>query len=604
MSIKKLFSVASLLVIASLIIGACGPAAPQAATPVVQTVVIAGTPQTVVVTATPEAVEKAKVLRINLGTYPEIIDPQKSSFVNEIGNLRMIYEGLTRLDEHLNTVPGQAESWVANADASEFTFKLRSGLKYSDGSLLNAKRFEYSLTRNIDPETAGEYGTITNEIAGAEEWQAADIAAPDYDRQAYVDALGVKALDGAGNACTDYEQADCLTLKVTLRKPAPYFPTILGIWVTFPAKEELIAEGGENWWNSSVYQIGNGPFILKTVEPFVRTYFTPNPNYWAGTPKVEVEFRYIVDTAVAFEAYKNNELDMIDLVGEDLDAVNADPDLSAQKLVYAGSCTFVIKFGLASQYTAPDGSTYDSPFLDKKVREAFAYGFDAQSWADDLDAGLSAPTQTWIPLGFPGYDPDETSWKFDPDKAKAALAESSFGSPDALNKLGLKLTFGDTPRNRQRSEWLVNNYKQVLGVDISLDPVEPTTFTALTKDPKTFPLLARQGWCADYPDPQNWLSVYWKSDTTFAKRQGYVNPDFDALVAQADVEPDAAKRADLYLQAQRLLIQDAPSAFGYNSTNSYLVKPWVKGLLLTPQDADYVGSYAPLNIDIDTSMLP
>ena len=85
-----------------------------------------------------------------------------------------------------------------------------------------------------------------------------------------------------------------------------------------------------------------------------------------------------------------------------------------------------------------------------------------------------------------------------------------------LNALGLKLTFGDTARNRARNEWIVANYKTNLGVDITLDPVDATTFTALTKDPDTYPLLARQGWCADYPDPQNWLSVYWKYGTFFA----------------------------------------------------------------------------------------
>ncbi len=82
-----------------------------------------------------------------------------------------MYEGLTKLDGKLATVPGAAEKWEYNTEQTELTFSLRKGQKYSDGSLLNAKRFEYSIIRNINPETAGEYGTITNEIAGAPEWQ-------------------------------------------------------------------------------------------------------------------------------------------------------------------------------------------------------------------------------------------------------------------------------------------------------------------------------------------------------------------------------------------------------------------------------------------------
>jgi len=197
MSSKKLFGVASLLVVASMVFGACAPAAtqPTAAPPVEVTRIVEGTPETVVVTATPEAVQAEKVLRINLGTYPDTIDPQKSSFVNEIAHLKLIYEGLTKFDENLETVPGAAESWEYNADSTELTFTIREGLKYSDGALLNAKRYEYSLLRNINPETAGEYASITDEILGAPEWRGADTSAADYDAEALRAAVGVQALD-------------------------------------------------------------------------------------------------------------------------------------------------------------------------------------------------------------------------------------------------------------------------------------------------------------------------------------------------------------------------------------------------------------------------
>src|SRR5512138_229642 len=129
MSRKALMLTMSLLVVASMLLSACQAAGP--AKPVTTT----GT------------------LRVNMGAYPDIIDPQKSSFVGEIAHLNLIYEGLTRLDKDLKTVPGAAEKWKYNSDATEVSFTLRKNLKYSDGSLLNAKRFEYSLLRNIDPAT-------------------------------------------------------------------------------------------------------------------------------------------------------------------------------------------------------------------------------------------------------------------------------------------------------------------------------------------------------------------------------------------------------------------------------------------------------------------
>jgi len=596
---RKMFALLSLLVLASMVLSACGGAAPTEAPAQPAQPAATEAPAQPAATEAPVAEAKPAVLRVNTGTYPDIIDPQKSSFVNEIAHLNKVYMGLTTLNEKLETVPGAAESYSFNSDATQLTFKLRPNMVYSDGSVLNAKRFEFAFQRNIDPATAGEYASITDEIVGAPEWRAADTSAADYDPEAYKAALGVKASHADGSDCADYEDTACDTLTMNFSKPAPYFATIAGIWVGYPAKEENIAEGGDIWWTSSKYQIGNGPFIWKSVEPFVKSVFVPNPNYvGAAIPTYTLEFSYIVDSAVAFEAFKNNEFDVVVAAAEDLPVIQADPELSKQFVSYAGSCTIKISFSLH-----PTWNDNPNPFTDKKVREAFALAFDAEGWAHDVDSDLSVATWTWIPPGYPGYDAN-SPLKFDVEAAKAALAASTYGGPDALNALNLKLTFGDSPRNRQRSEWLVANYKQSLGVDIALDPVDATTFTALQKDPNTYPLMSRGGWCADYPDPQNWLSVYWRSDTTFAQRQGYANTQFDDLTRQADVETDPAKRADLYAQAQQILLNDIPAAFGYNTLNNYLVKPWVKGYMTTPQDGTYPGDVVPYTITIDTSMVP
>mgnify|MGYP000032389067 CR=1 FL=1 len=602
---RKLYSVFALLLVASMILASCqaapatqAPAQQEQPTAVVQTVIVEkeGETKTIVVTATPEPNAAAPteaeagpaLLRVNLGTYPDTIDPQKSSFVNEIAHLKLIYEGLTRLNGNLETVPGAAESWEYNEDATQLTFKLRPGLTYSDGTPLNAKRFEYSLIRNIDPATAGEYASITDEIVGASEWRTTDISAEGYDPAPFIEALGVKALDDAGNPCTDYEQANCLTLQIKLRAPAPYFHTVMSLWVTFPAKEENITEGGDIWWTSSKYQIGNGPFILSSIEPFVRGYFTPNPNYWGNKPTYDLEFRYITDSAVAFEAYKNNEFDIIPLAAEDLPAVQADPELNAQAKIYPGSCTFNMNFHQLKE-----------PFTDKKVREAFIYALDREAWVRDVLNGLGAPTLTWIPPGFPGYDAEETRYAFDPEAAKQALAESSYGSVDKLPPI--TLTFSDTPRNRVRNEWLANQWKTVLGVDISLNPVEPTTYTALTKDVNTAPQTFILGWCADYPDPQNWLSVYWMSTSTFAQRIGFANEELDAIMKKADATVDPEERMKLYAEAQKMLVGLAPGAFFWNNVNAYLIKPWVQGVVTTPMDAGWPGDYVVDAITVDTA---
>ncbi|HET7055380.1 MAG TPA: ABC transporter substrate-binding protein, partial [Thermomicrobiales bacterium] len=118
------------------------------------------------VAITAHAQDTAKVLRIHHQVYPDVVDPQKSGFVNEIDILALAYEGLTRIDDQQQTVPGAAESWEYNDDATQITFHLRDGLKYSDGSPLTAENFRYAVERTCDPKTAGEYQYLLFEVVG------------------------------------------------------------------------------------------------------------------------------------------------------------------------------------------------------------------------------------------------------------------------------------------------------------------------------------------------------------------------------------------------------------------------------------------------------
>lgn len=579
---KKWAGLVAIVVILSMLLSACTPTAvPQ------------GTGTTAPNATTAPTTAAAKVLRVNIGTYPDIIDPQKSSFVNEIGHLQLIYEGLTKFNTKLETVPGAAESWQYNADATELTFTLRDGLKYSDGTVLNAMRFKYAIMRNIDPSTAGEYAFITDYIKGAPEWRGSDptdTAATDAAKKVVDGNIQTFEMDGT-TACTGYDDAACRILKVTLSAPTPYFHTILGIWVGFPAKEENITGGGENWWNSSKWQIGNGPFILKTLEPFVRARFVPNPNYWDVKAKIDIEYAYINDSAVAFQAYKNNEFDIVGLAAEDLKTVESDPVLSKEEMIYPKACTFDIMFNLTQE-----------PFTDAKVREAFAMSLDRAAYVTDVLQGLGTPALSWIPAGVPGANASETRWDFNVDAAKKALSESKYGSADKLTKI--TATFSDTPRNRTRWEWLANNWKTNLGVTIELNPIDATAFTALTKNIQTYPQMILLGWCSDYPDAQDWLSVYWASSASSAQNVGFSDPALDAVLTQADQTTDPAARLALYVKAQDMLIAEMPAIMFYNTVNSYLVKPWVTGIVVTPQDPTFPGFYAANLMDIDTSKLP
>ena len=510
------------------------------------------------------------VLRLNHGPESDNYDPQQASFVGEIQFIMLNYQALMTFDKNMRPIPGQAERVDVSADGKTYTFHLRPDSKYSDGALLTAHNYEYAWKRLADPELAGEYQFIGCDIiAGYSEYAATTCQGKTLtetqalDLPALRDAMGVKAVDDN-------------TLEIRLVHPAPYFLSIAALWVGVPTLEENANDlDGLAGAVPSAY-VGNGPFMLVQHDHEEKAIFEANPNYQGplGPVKLKaVEFTFINESAVAFQAYRNGELDVSSVVAEDLSALESDPDLSKQIVDLPGNCTFYLAFNNAR-----------APFDNQKVRQAFAQAFDREAWVRDVLQGLGAPTQTFIPPGFPGYEQGD-QWAFDPAKAKATLAEAGF--PNGQGLPPITLTFSASARNQVRYEWIAKQIEQNLGVDVTLDPADPTAYTALVKDPATHPQLIVLGWCADFPDPQNWLTAVFKSNGSVARRISWGNKEFDDLVTQADVEPDAAKRAELYSRAQKLLIQETPVAFLYNNPAKIMVKPYVKGVssaTITPLD--------------------
>jgi len=139
-------------------------------------------------------------------------------------------------------------------------------------------------------------------------------------------------------------------------------------------------------------------------------------------------------------------------------------------------------------------------------------------------------------------------------------------------------------------EWVQNQLLKNLGINAELDPVEPKAYTALVKDPTTTPQVFYLGWCQDYPDPQDWLTLVFHSSSTVT-HIGWKNEQFDTISRQADAEPDATKRLQLYHQAQEILVTDAPAVFLYWDQTPWLIKPYVTGMKehVIPQDHDVPG---------------
>jgi oligopeptide transport system substrate-binding protein len=504
-------------------------------------------------------------LRINLVTWPDTMDPQDASVANEIGVLGLAYEGLTRLDKNLETVGAAAESWEYNADATGITFHLRDGLKYSDGSPLTAQDFVNAARRSLDPRgTIGDYQSTFFMIKGADAILGTAVPTDEAKVPELFQQLGVSAPD---------EQ----TVTFELTQPTPYFHTLASLWVIYPAKQELIDSGGDIWFQDPANQVGNGPFKITTIDQSRNLIeLQANENYWGGQPKLgTVQLMFIGDLSVALQAYQNDEIDITPPDPNDAPTLRSDSVLSKEYIEPLGSCTESFEL-----------NNTKAPFDNKLIRQAFNVGFDRESFVRDALKDTSAKTVTWIPPGYPGYDGDDKRLDFDAAKAKQLLSEAGF--PDGQGLPEIKISYNsNNPATQARVEYLIQMYQNTLGISLVPDPIEGQTLNGLRKDVTTAPpFVYGGGWCADYPDPQDWLSIFWHSSSQFAQNIGYKNPEFDALVEEADVTIDQAKRLELYAEAQRLLLDDAPYIIRSTSKSSFLVKPYVKGLEITPQDSN------------------
>ncbi|KPL90391.1 peptide ABC transporter substrate-binding protein [Herpetosiphon geysericola] len=526
---------------------------------------------TVEATVEPAATD-GNILRVHQVAYPDVFDPQKSSYSAEIVLLSQNYEGLTRLNDKLETVPGAAEKWEANADGTVFTFTLRPDLKYSDGSPLTSKNFAYSIQRTCDPVTAGEYQSILFDITGC-----ADFAGT---------AITDTAKYDAAKAALGVSTPDDKTIVISTVQAAPYLPTIAGLWVMYPAKQELIEKGGENWWKDPAAQVGNGPFQFSRIAEDQQIDFVRNENYWNKAKLDGISMIYIDDSSVALEAYRTGQLDIFTPDPSQIPAVQSDADLGPLYISYPGANTTGLQF-----------NTTMEPFNDLKVREAFAYAIDRDTFCEVIRNGDCLPTLTWIPQGIPGYDATEDRFAFDPEKAKAALAESSYGSAEKLPEITMAYSSNDTA-NQARHEFLANTFREVLGVEVKLLPLPSKDLTAAKKDNSTYPQLSLGGWIQDYPDAQNWLSVFWNSNATFAQRQGYGNPAVDEFLTKADTSTDDATRLEAYGAAQKLIVGDLPTAMMYNRVNKYVINPRVSGFSKTAADDQFPGQWTSYSIEI------
>lgn len=514
--------------------------APAGATPGVS-----ATPTPTATPAAPASAPKPGGVFRRLWDDPPTLDPHLVSDVTSAFVVVEVFSGLVTLDTDLRVIPDIAERWEVSPDGRTYTFYLRRGVKFHNGREVTAEDFKYSLERAADPKTQSP---VADTYLG--------------------DIVGVKdKLEGKAKEISGVRVVDRYTLQITIDAPKVYFIAKLTYPTAFVVDREQIERLGKRWTEQPN---GTGPFKLKEYKVGERIVLERNPDFYRGPAKVDrVELLLAGGSAMAM--YENDEIHVTGVGLADLERVRNPNDPLNKQLVQAPLSFDIYYIGFNVQ---------KPPFDDVKVRQALNHAINKELIATQVLSNLVTPAYGILPPGFPGFNPaiQDKGLKHNPDLAKRLLAESKY----AGNMPRIVLTVPGTGGSAGLDlEVIMDQWKQVLGVEVEVQQVEWATFLQ-ELNRGTLQAFAGLGWSADYPDPQDFLDILFHSKST-QNHTFYSNPEVDRLLEQARVEQDWNKRVELYNKAEEIIVREAAWVpLWYSGERFALIKPYVKGYKLTP----------------------
>ncbi|MBT3188734.1 MAG: peptide ABC transporter substrate-binding protein [Anaerolineae bacterium] len=486
------------------------------------------------------SLEQALVLAGGESTNPREYDPATT---HGSGN-KLIYSGLVAFDPYLNLTPDLAETWDISSDGRIYTFHLRENAKFHDGRAVTSQDIIYSWERALSPALRSDTAlTYLGEIVGAREMALGQ-----------VDHLsGVEALDEH-------------TLQVTIDAAKPYFLLKLTYPTSFVVDKANV-ESGEEWYRAPN---GTGPFTLTEWRRFEQITYKANSEFYLGKPSIPYVIVQLY-SGVGIRLYEAGDIDMTGVSYYSAERfLDPTEPLHDELLTGVNLCTGYVVF-----------DTTKPPFDDAKVRQAFSMAFDRQKYINVVLRGRSLPAIGIFPPGLPGFNIGLRGITYDPEGARQLLADSKYGSADNLPPI-IYTDAGIGSYIGADVAAIVQMWQQVLGVEITVENLEPNFYIDQIYAGQHGQIFGG-GWCADYPDPENFADVLFHSGSA-QNNGGYSNPELDALLEFARVEQDVTTRIEMYQQAEQIIVNEAPVLFTTHSLSYQLVKPYVKGYVFTPID--------------------
>lgn len=480
--------------------------------------------------------KKADGITVQIGPNPETLDPALNSAVDGGNMLITLFETLLIIDQDNKVQPGQAEKYEVSPDGLTWTFTMRDGLKWSDGTELNAKDFEYTFKRIADTNVAAPYAeTVIGMIEGYKE--AIDSKNPEK--------LNVKASD------------DGKTLTIKLAYPCSYFDKIVAFGTMSPVQKATVEKNGDSWATKPETYVCNGPYTITEWTPSEKIVCKKNENYKGGWDSSKIvndklTFLLLEDSSASYTAYTGGTAQLIKDVPTDeiptlkkdkKDEFNVDPILG----------TYYLSMNLNK-----------APFNNKNVRKALSLAIDRDYVANTVMQGTYTPAYNYVGTGVDDVETGKflenskaanggktyisEDYKANLEEAKKALAEA--GYPEGKGFPTITYSTNDAGYHKALAEYLQQVYKD-LGITMNIDIVDWSSFTPKRRVGEYE--MARNGWVMDYNDASNMIELFVSSNGNNDGK--YNNPAFDKAVNDSKVADKTAHFAALH-EAEKIVSED------------------------------------------------
>lgn len=501
-----------------------------------------------------DTVQKSNVFHYNEQSGIASLDPAFAKSQSVMWAVHQLYNTLVEIDDDLHIVPSLAKSWDISDDHRTFIFHLRNDVYFHDnpafadgkGRKLTAYDVEYSFKRIIDPATASSGAWIFN------------------DRVDSVQPF--KALNDT-------------TFQLKLLRPFHPILGVMSMQYCSVVPHEAVEKYGKDFRR---HPCGTGPFQFVAWEEEQALIMKKNPHYFETDrtgnrlPYLDgIKITFLQNKATEFLEFQQDRLDFIN----DIDASFKDEVLSKkgelrpdwqgkivlQKHPYLTTEYFGILMDTSKEVVKK------SVLRDARIRQAINYGFDRRKMMLYLRNSMGTPaTSGFVPLGFPSFDSTKViGYEYRPQKALALLKDAGFPNGKGLPPIPLLTVqiYADL------ASYVANDLRQI-GININVEVVQKSLL--LEQTAKSEALFFRGSWIGDYPDAENFLSVFYSKNPAPPNYTRYNNPEYDRLYEQALNEKDDSLRYIIYRKADQVMIRDAPVVPLWYDMVVRLVQPYIK----------------------------